>query len=230
MFRVLTPIIRSSYNCKYSFWYWLTGSTTIRFRCWVRTQQREPYQWCGGTEESHQDLKHNDRCPTEFRAGQKETISLKEACSAFLLTDGWKHKCFTPCFGQFRLEEMKLLSKDVYIYCVVMVYHHQAAVLQWYDVLHSREREKMHCVLVAHMDEYACLHQVFTSRSAIKHALLVACCQHTHLKHITTVLCHANVLGRWTNESDLWDDAGITSGYDHAIVGYKVSSSSTWVL
>ena len=37
MFRVLTPIIRSWYNCKYSFWYWLTGSTTIRFRCWVGT-------------------------------------------------------------------------------------------------------------------------------------------------------------------------------------------------
>ena len=32
MFRVLTPIIRSSYNCHYSFWYWLTGSTTIRSR------------------------------------------------------------------------------------------------------------------------------------------------------------------------------------------------------
>jgi len=37
MFRVLTPIIRSSYNCKYSFWYWLTGSAAIRSRCWVRT-------------------------------------------------------------------------------------------------------------------------------------------------------------------------------------------------
>jgi len=23
IFRVLTPIIRSSYNCNYSFWYWL---------------------------------------------------------------------------------------------------------------------------------------------------------------------------------------------------------------
>jgi len=23
MFRVLTPIIRRSYNCNYSFWYWL---------------------------------------------------------------------------------------------------------------------------------------------------------------------------------------------------------------
>ena len=37
MFRVLTPIIRSWYNCNYSFWYWLTGSTTIRCRCWVET-------------------------------------------------------------------------------------------------------------------------------------------------------------------------------------------------
>ena len=37
MFRVLTPIIRSSYNCKYSFRFWLNGSTTIRFRCWVGT-------------------------------------------------------------------------------------------------------------------------------------------------------------------------------------------------
>ena len=37
MFRALTPIIRSSYNCNYSFWYWLTGSTTIRSRCWVGT-------------------------------------------------------------------------------------------------------------------------------------------------------------------------------------------------
>ena len=35
MFRLLTPIIRSSYNCNYSFWYWLTGSTTVRSRCWV---------------------------------------------------------------------------------------------------------------------------------------------------------------------------------------------------
>jgi len=44
MFRVSTPIIRSSYNCNYSFWYWLDGSITIRSRCWVgtvRTQQRE---------------------------------------------------------------------------------------------------------------------------------------------------------------------------------------------
>ena len=38
MFRVLTPITRSSYNCNYSFWYWLTGSTTIRSRCWVGCQ------------------------------------------------------------------------------------------------------------------------------------------------------------------------------------------------
>jgi len=30
MFRVLTPIIRSSYNCNYGFWYWLPGSTIIR--------------------------------------------------------------------------------------------------------------------------------------------------------------------------------------------------------
>ena len=29
MFRVLTPIISSLYSCNYSFWYWLTGSTTI---------------------------------------------------------------------------------------------------------------------------------------------------------------------------------------------------------
>jgi len=41
MFRVLTPIIRSWYSCNYSFWYWLTGSTAIRARCWVGTQQRE---------------------------------------------------------------------------------------------------------------------------------------------------------------------------------------------
>ena len=34
MLRVLTSIIRSSYNSNYSFWYWLTGSTTIRSRCW----------------------------------------------------------------------------------------------------------------------------------------------------------------------------------------------------
>ena len=35
MFRMLTPIIRSSYSCTYSFCYWLTGSTTIRSRCSV---------------------------------------------------------------------------------------------------------------------------------------------------------------------------------------------------
>ena len=30
MFRVLTPIIRSSYNCNYSFWYWLNAVNKIR--------------------------------------------------------------------------------------------------------------------------------------------------------------------------------------------------------
>ena len=30
MFRVLTPIIRSSYNGSYSFWYWLTAMNKIR--------------------------------------------------------------------------------------------------------------------------------------------------------------------------------------------------------
>ena len=43
MFRVLKPIIRSSYNCNYSFWYWLTGSTTIRSRCWVGTDSGASY-------------------------------------------------------------------------------------------------------------------------------------------------------------------------------------------
>jgi len=42
-FRLLTPIIRSSSNCKYSFWYWLTGSTTIRSRCWVVTDSCVSY-------------------------------------------------------------------------------------------------------------------------------------------------------------------------------------------
>ena len=37
MFQVLTHIIRSWYNCNYSFWYWSTRSTTIRSRCWVGT-------------------------------------------------------------------------------------------------------------------------------------------------------------------------------------------------
>ena len=41
MFRVLTSIIRSSYSCNYSFWYWSTGSTAIRSCYWVGTQQRE---------------------------------------------------------------------------------------------------------------------------------------------------------------------------------------------
>ena len=43
MFRVLTPIIRSWYSCNYSFWYWLTGSNTIRFRCWVGTDSCVSY-------------------------------------------------------------------------------------------------------------------------------------------------------------------------------------------
>jgi len=47
MFRVLTPVIRSWYSCNYSFWYWLTGSTTIRFRCWVGTDS-VPTQQRGG--------------------------------------------------------------------------------------------------------------------------------------------------------------------------------------
>jgi len=41
---VLTPIIRSSYNCNHSFWYWLTGSTTIRCRCWVGSYHMNQFQ------------------------------------------------------------------------------------------------------------------------------------------------------------------------------------------
>jgi len=42
MFWVLTPIIRSSYNCNCSFWYWLTRSTTM---CspWVGTDSCVSY-------------------------------------------------------------------------------------------------------------------------------------------------------------------------------------------
>jgi len=43
MFRVLTTIIRSSYSCNCSFWYWLTGSTTIRSCCRVGTDSRVSY-------------------------------------------------------------------------------------------------------------------------------------------------------------------------------------------
>ena len=46
MFRVLTTIMRSSYNCNYSFWYWLTGSITIRSRCWVGTDSCVSYGRC----------------------------------------------------------------------------------------------------------------------------------------------------------------------------------------
>ena len=45
MFRVLTPIIRSSYSCNYSFWYWLTGFSTIRSRCWVGTDSTINFVW-----------------------------------------------------------------------------------------------------------------------------------------------------------------------------------------
>ena len=37
IFRALTPITSSLYNCNYSFWHWLTGSTTICSCCWVGT-------------------------------------------------------------------------------------------------------------------------------------------------------------------------------------------------
>jgi len=43
MFRVLTAIISSWYSCNYSFWYWLTGSTTIHFCCWVGTDSCVSY-------------------------------------------------------------------------------------------------------------------------------------------------------------------------------------------
>jgi len=43
LFRVLTPIIRSWYSCNYSFWYWLTGSATIRSGCWVGTDSCVSY-------------------------------------------------------------------------------------------------------------------------------------------------------------------------------------------
>ena len=42
MFRELTPIIRSSYNCNYSFWHWTNGSTTIRSRCWAGSRPSWP--------------------------------------------------------------------------------------------------------------------------------------------------------------------------------------------
>jgi len=45
MFRVLTPIIRSWYSCKYSFWYRLTGSTTICSCCWVEFQINNESRW-----------------------------------------------------------------------------------------------------------------------------------------------------------------------------------------
>jgi hypothetical protein len=50
-----------------------------------------------------------------FERDKKGTSSLMEACSAFMLTEGLKHKCLTPFFRQFSLEVMKLLSEDVYI-------------------------------------------------------------------------------------------------------------------
>ena len=34
IFRLLTTIVRSSYNCNYGFWHWSTGSATIRSRGW----------------------------------------------------------------------------------------------------------------------------------------------------------------------------------------------------
>jgi len=43
MFRLLTPIIRRWYSCNYSFWYWLTGSTTIRSHCWFGTNSCVSY-------------------------------------------------------------------------------------------------------------------------------------------------------------------------------------------
>ena len=51
MFRMLTPIIRSSYNCNYSFWHWSTGSATIRESGWptpeaVITVVRAPDDGC----------------------------------------------------------------------------------------------------------------------------------------------------------------------------------------
>ena len=43
VFRVLTPVIRSSYKCNYSFWYWLNGSATVCSRCWVGTDSCVSY-------------------------------------------------------------------------------------------------------------------------------------------------------------------------------------------
>ena len=43
MFRVLTPIITSSYNCNHSSCHCSTRSTTIRSRCWVGTDSRVSY-------------------------------------------------------------------------------------------------------------------------------------------------------------------------------------------
>ena len=43
MFQVLIPFIRSLYNCNYSFWYWLTQSTTIQSCCSVGTDSCVSY-------------------------------------------------------------------------------------------------------------------------------------------------------------------------------------------
>jgi len=40
MFRVLTPIIRSSYSCNYSLWHWSRGSTTIGCHCWATNRNK----------------------------------------------------------------------------------------------------------------------------------------------------------------------------------------------
>ena len=44
MFRLLTPIIKSSYSCNYSFWHWSTGSATVLHVSAVDTHYQELVQ------------------------------------------------------------------------------------------------------------------------------------------------------------------------------------------
>ena len=94
MFRVLTPIIRSSYNCNYSFWYWLTGSTSTRSRCWVGIDSCVPY---GRFKVNLLSINVDKTHYIQFKTKNKPTLDINIVCNDNLITTLPKIKFLGIC-------------------------------------------------------------------------------------------------------------------------------------
>jgi len=81
MFRVLIPIIRTLYNCNYSFWYWLTGSTTICSRCWVGNDSVGRVCGADVAARQHRHRTHNLRSGSQDHHPFKNSVQKTICCN-----------------------------------------------------------------------------------------------------------------------------------------------------